>query len=148
MAVEAFRQIGARGGDDDQPVDVASGQRFDAVLLLLPRAANAKQQLPGVVVDDRFDLIEQLRAEGFRGAGNDQSDGFGGVAAQGTGRVVDGVAELFGRRAHASGDVVVFGAFAGKHARDGGDGHIRQRRDIGDRAGAVVSSRHVGSFPS
>ena len=91
-------------------------------------AADAEQQLLRIHVDDGFDFVKQLRAERVGGGWNHQADGVG----DGARRIIDRIVEVCRGRSHAACDVVVFGAFAGKYAGDGGDGDVGQRCDVRD----------------
>ena len=95
-------------------------------------AADAEQQLLRIHVDDGFDFVKQLRAERVGGGWNHQSDGVGDGAAQCARRIIDRIVEVCRGGSHTSCDVVVFGAFSGKHAGDGGDGDVGQRGDVRD----------------
>ena len=89
VLVQRSGKVSAGCGHHDQPVHMAVGQRFDAFRLRFLRGSDAQQQLLRFGVDGRLDLVEQLRGERFRGARNDQADGFRHVAAQRARRVVD-----------------------------------------------------------
>ena len=52
-----------RGRNDDDAVDLAGHQRFDAFVLRMLLVADAEQQLLRIHVDDGFDFVKQLRAE-------------------------------------------------------------------------------------
>ena len=125
-------KVGSPGGQYDQPVNMAVHQRFDALDLRGLIAADAEQQLLRIHVDDGFDFVKQLRAERVGGGWNHQSDGVGDGAAQCASRIIDRIVEVCRGGSHTSCDVVVFGAFSGKHAGDGGDGDVGQRGDVRD----------------
>ena len=89
VLVQRSGKVSAGCGHHDQPVHMAVGQRFDAFRLRFLRGSDAQQQLLRFGVDGRLDLVEQLRGERFRGARNDQTDGFRHVAAQRARCIVD-----------------------------------------------------------
>ena len=97
--------------------------KFTELQLTLP-VADAEQQLLRIHVDDGFDFVKQLRTERVVGGRNHQADGVGDGAAQRARRIIDRIVEVCRGRSHAACDVVVFGAFAGKNAGDGGDGDV------------------------
>ena len=125
-------KVGSPGGQHDQTVNMAVYQRLDALNLRGLIAADAQQQLLRIHVDDGFDFVKQLRAERVVGGRNHQADGVGDGAAQRARRIIDRIVEVCRGGSHTSCDVVVFGAFSGKHAGDGGDGDVGQRGDVRD----------------
>ena len=134
-AVKRVGQIDARGRNDDDAVDLAGHQRFDAFVLRMLLIADAEQQLLSFHVDDRFQLIKQSGAEMVGRRGDDQSDGVGGGAAQRTRRIVDRIVEFLGGGPDPPCDVVVLGAFAGEHTGDRGDGDVGHGGHVGDGTG-------------
>ena len=126
-------KVGLPGRQHDQTVNMAVYQRLDALNLRGLIAADAQQQLLRIHVDDGFDFVKQLRTERVVGGRNHQADGVGDGAAQRARRIIDRIVEVCRGRSHAACDVVVFGAFAGKNAGDGGDGDVGQRCDVRDR---------------
>ena len=117
-------KVGLPGGQHDQTVNMAVYQRLDALNLRGLITADAQQQLLRIHVDDGFDFVKQLRTERVVGGRNHQADGVGDGAAQRARRIIDRIVEVCRGRSHAACDVVVFGAFAGEDAGDGGDGDV------------------------
>ena len=125
-------QIHARQRHDNQPIHMARGHQHDAFLLHFRRPPDTQRQLPAALVDQRLKRVDKPCAERILNARHNQADGSRHGGTQRAGRKIHRIVEAVGRGPYAAGDVVVLGAFAGKHTGYRGRGNICDGGNIDD----------------